>query len=77
MRRAIAILGVLGVCAAVRAQSEDDPKSSVLQWPPRPPDMGAPPHDLAYYKAIYIPYAPGAPGTTAAPFHNKPRDPQD
>jgi alpha-glucuronidase len=44
---------------------------------PMPAGHAAPPHDLAYYKAIYIPYAPGAPGVTAAPFRNKPRDPQD
>lgn len=47
VQRAIAILGVLGVCASARAQSEDDPKSSVLQWPPRPVDMGAPPADMS------------------------------
>ena len=44
---------------------------------PMPAGHTAPPHDLAYYKAIYVPYAPGAPGVTSAAFHNKPRDPQD
>jgi alpha-glucuronidase len=44
---------------------------------PMPAGHAAPPHDVAYYKAIYIPYAPGAPGVTATPFRNKPRDPQD
>ncbi|HEX4270356.1 MAG TPA: alpha-glucuronidase family glycosyl hydrolase [Rhizomicrobium sp.] len=44
---------------------------------PMPAGHAAPPHDLAYYKAIYIPYAPGRSGVTAAPFKNKPRDPDE
>lgn len=44
---------------------------------PMPAGHTAPPHDLAYYKAIYVPYAPGAPGVTSAAFRNKVRDPQD
>jgi alpha-glucuronidase len=44
---------------------------------PMPAGHAAPPHDLPYYKAIYIPYAPGAPGVTSAAFHNKPKDPSD
>lgn len=42
---------------------------------PMPPGHAAPPHDLAYYKAVYFPYAPGAPGVTASPFRNPPKDP--
>jgi hypothetical protein len=33
-----------------------------------------PPHDLAYYKALYYPYAPGA---TSAPFRNAPKPPTE
>lgn len=44
---------------------------------PMPAGHAAPPHDLAYYKAIYVPYAPGAPGTTSAPFRSPPKDPRD
>jgi alpha-glucuronidase len=42
---------------------------------PMPAGHAAPPHDLAYYKDIDFPYAPGAPGVTSAAFHNKPKDP--
>jgi alpha-glucuronidase len=42
---------------------------------PFPAGHAAPPHDLAWYKAIYYPYAPGAPGDTSTPFRNKPKDP--
>jgi len=44
---------------------------------PMPAGHAPPPHDLAYYEAIYIPYAPGRTGYTAAPFHNKPNDPAE
>ncbi|HVW75490.1 MAG TPA: alpha-glucuronidase family glycosyl hydrolase [Rhizomicrobium sp.] len=44
---------------------------------PMPAGHAAPPHDLEYYKAVYIPYAPGRPGYTAAPFRNAPRDPDE
>jgi alpha-glucuronidase len=44
---------------------------------PMPAGHAPPPHDLAYYKAIYIPYAPGRPGYTAAAFHNQPKDPEE
>jgi alpha-glucuronidase len=44
---------------------------------PVPAGHAAPPHDLAYYKAIYFPYAAGRPGYTAAPFHNLPKDPAE
>ena len=44
---------------------------------PMPVGHAAPPHDLAYYKAIYIPYGPGRPGYTAAPFRNVPKDPDE
>jgi alpha-glucuronidase len=37
-----------------------------------PAGHAAPPHDLAFYKGVYIPYAPGRPGYTAAPFRNTP-----
>jgi alpha-glucuronidase len=36
---------------------------------PMPTGHAPPPHDLAYYKAIYLPYSPGT-GS-----HNKPKDP--
>jgi hypothetical protein len=42
-----------------------------------PAGHAAPPHDVEYYKAIYFPYAPGRPGTTAAPFRNQPKDPAE
>jgi len=42
---------------------------------PMPAGHAAPPHDLTYYKAVYIPYAPGRTGYTAAPFKNTPKDP--
>jgi alpha-glucuronidase len=42
---------------------------------PMPAGHAAPPHDLAYYKAVYFPYAPGAPGVTSAPFRSPPKDP--
>jgi alpha-glucuronidase len=42
---------------------------------PMPAGHAAPPHDLAWYKAIYFPYVPGAPGVTSAAFRNKPKDP--
>jgi hypothetical protein len=42
-----------------------------------PAGHAAPAHDLAYYKAIYFPYAPGRPGYTAAPFKNVPKDPAE
>jgi alpha-glucuronidase len=35
-----------------------------------PNGVPRPAHDLAYYKAISYPYAPGNPGRTAAPFRN-------
>jgi alpha-glucuronidase len=41
---------------------------------PFPAGHAPPPHDLAYYKALYYPYAPGAPGATSAPF-GTPRKP--
>jgi alpha-glucuronidase len=44
---------------------------------PMPAGHSAPPHDLSFYKAIYIPYAPGAPGVTSAAFRNKPKDPAE
>ena len=44
---------------------------------PMPAGHAAPAHDLAYYKAIYFPYAPGRPGYTAAPFKNLPKDPAE
>lgn len=44
---------------------------------PMPAGHAAAPHDLAYYKAVYIPYAPGRTGYTAAPFHNTPKDPDE
>jgi alpha-glucuronidase len=44
---------------------------------PMPDGHAPPPHDLAYYKAIYIPYGPGRPGYTAAPFRNLPKDPDE
>jgi len=44
---------------------------------PMPAGHAPPPHDLAYYEAIYVPYAPGRTGYTAAPFHNKPKDPTE
>ena len=44
---------------------------------PMPAGHAAPPHDLAFYKAIYTPYAPGATGVTSGPFHNPPRDPDE
>ena len=44
---------------------------------PMPAGHAAPPHDLAWYKAIYLLYAPGRPGYTAAPFRNQPKDPAD
>jgi len=44
---------------------------------PVPAGHALPPHDLAYYEAIYFPYAPGRPDYTAAPFHNKPKDPAE
>lgn len=42
---------------------------------PMPPGHAVPSHDLAYYEAIYFPYAPGAPGVTSAPFRDPPKDP--
>ena len=42
---------------------------------PMPAGHAPPPHDLAYYKAIYFPYAPGRTGYTSAPFRNTPKDP--
>ena len=42
---------------------------------PMPAGHAPPPHDLAYYEAVYFPYAPGRPDYTAAPFRNKPKDP--
>jgi alpha-glucuronidase len=42
-----------------------------------PADHAPPPHDLAYYKEIYFPYPPGAPGVTSAPFRNKAKDPSE
>ncbi len=42
-----------------------------------PAGHAPPPHDLAYYKAIYIPYAPGNPGITSTPFRNTPREPTE
>jgi alpha-glucuronidase len=36
---------------------------------PMPAGHAPPPHDLAYYKAIYFPYVPGAAS------RNKPKDP--
>jgi len=44
---------------------------------PMPAGHAPPPHDLAYYQAIYFPYAPGRPDYTAAPFRNKPKDPAE
>lgn len=44
---------------------------------PLPAGHAAPPHDLAYYQAVYIPYAPGRSGYTAAPFHNTPKEPAE
>jgi len=44
---------------------------------PMPAGHSPPPHDLAYYKSIYFPYAPGRPDYTSAPFHNKPQDPTE
>ncbi|HUE66393.1 MAG TPA: alpha-glucuronidase family glycosyl hydrolase [Rhizomicrobium sp.] len=44
---------------------------------PMPAGHASPPHDLAYYEAIYLPYAPGRPGYTAAPFRNTPKDPDE
>jgi alpha-glucuronidase len=42
---------------------------------PMPTGHAAPPHDAGYYKAVYFPYAPGAPGVTSAPFRSPPKDP--
>jgi alpha-glucuronidase len=42
---------------------------------PMPAGHAAPPHDLAYYKDVYFPYAPGAPSVTSAPFKSPPKDP--
>jgi len=42
---------------------------------PMPAGHASPPHDLAYYKAIYFPYAPGRPDYTSAPFKSRPKDP--
>ena len=44
---------------------------------PMPAGHAAPPHDLAYYKAIYFPYAPGAPGATSGPFRGAPKAPTE
>jgi alpha-glucuronidase len=44
---------------------------------PFPAGHAPPPRDLAYYKALYYPYAPGAPSATAAPFHNTPKPPTE
>jgi alpha-glucuronidase len=44
---------------------------------PMPAGHAAPPHDLAYYKAIYFPYAPGAPGATSGPFRSTPKAPAE
>jgi alpha-glucuronidase len=44
---------------------------------PMPAGHAAPPHDLAFYKAIYIPYAPGAPGMTSSPFRGTPKAPDE
>jgi alpha-glucuronidase len=35
---------------------------------PLPAGVPAPAHELSYYKAIKLPFAPGNPGKTAAPF---------
>lgn len=40
---------------------------------PFPPGYRAPAHALADYEAISVPYAPGNPGWTAAPFRHSPR----
>jgi len=37
---------------------------------PLPAGVPAPAHDLAYYKAIKLRFAPGDPGRTASPFRN-------
>jgi len=37
---------------------------------PLPAGVQPPPHPLDYYKAISLPFAPGNPGKTAAPFRN-------
>jgi alpha-glucuronidase len=42
---------------------------------PMPAGHAPPPHGLAYYQAIYFPYAPGRTGYTSAPFRNTPKDP--
>lgn len=44
---------------------------------PMPVGHAAPPHDLAFYKAIYIPYAPGAPGMTSSPFRGNAKAPDE
>jgi alpha-glucuronidase len=44
---------------------------------PMPAGHAPPPHDLAFYEAIYIPYAPGRPGYTAALFQHQPKDPAE
>jgi alpha-glucuronidase len=48
-----------------------------LSHRPMPAGHAAPPHDLAYYKAVYLPYAPGRAGYTAAPYRNQPKDPTE
>jgi alpha-glucuronidase len=37
---------------------------------PLPAGVAPPPHPLDYYKALSLPFAPGNPGKTAAPFRN-------
>jgi alpha-glucuronidase len=44
---------------------------------PLPAGHATPRHDLAFYQAIYVPYAPGAPGMTSGPFRSSPRDPDE
>ena len=56
--------------------------ASIAYWQtfshkPMPAGHAPPPHDLAYYQAIYFPYGPGRPGYTAAPFKNLPKDPAE
>ena len=37
---------------------------------PVPAGLAPPPHPLEHYQSLTFPYAPGAPGRTAAPFRN-------
>ena len=37
---------------------------------PLPAGVAPPQHSLDYYKAQHLPFAPGSPGKTAAPFKN-------